>query len=116
MTGFELIAALLTLTAFFSYFNFRWLKLPTTIGVMLMALFASMSVMALQPLGFSLRGPVSEILEGVRFDKTLMQGMLSFLLFAGALHIDLNDLMREKVPVLVLATVGVFFSILITGI
>lgn len=116
MTGFELIAALLTLTAFFSYFNFRWLKLPTTIGIMLMALFASMAVMALQPLGFSFRGPVSEILEGVRFDKTLMQGMLSFLLFAGALHIDLNDLMREKVPVLVLATVGVFFSILITGI
>lgn len=115
MTGMELIALLLTLTALFSYFNFRWIRLPATIGIMLMALFCSLAVIALRALGLPCERPVADILARVHFDRTFMQGMLSFLLFAGALHVDLDHLVREKVPVLILATVGVFTSTLMVG-
>ena len=87
MSVFQIIAVLLTLTALFSYLNYRFIRLPTTIGAMLIAL---------QHLGFS-NGPMAaRVLQSVDFGQTLLQGMLSFLLFAGALHINLNDLAIEK--------------------
>jgi len=116
VTGFELVALLLTLTALFSYFNFRWLKLPTTIGIMLIGLIISLCLIGLQGLGLGLGLTVAKILEGVHFDRALMQGMLSFLLFAGALHIDLNDLIHERAAILVLSTAGVFISTTLAGI
>src|SRR3954466_5943210 len=92
MTVFQLIAMVLTITALFSYVNFRFIKLPTTIGVMLIALLFSLAVIACTHFGIGLgmREQVRRVLEQIDFDQTLMQGMLSFMLFAGALHLNLN--------------------------
>lgn len=115
MTGFQIIALLITLTALFSYLNYRYLKLPTTIGVMLMALAVSLGLIGLGRLGIGLEKTAAGILQGVQFDRALMQGMLSFLLFAGALHIDLGNLAEEKFAILALATIGVVLSTIVTG-
>ena len=85
---FQIIAVLLTLTALFTCF----IRLPTTFGVMLIALIASLALIALQHFGFSIGPMAARVLQSVDFGQTLLQGMLSFLLFAGALHINLNDL------------------------
>jgi CPA1 family monovalent cation:H+ antiporter len=96
MSGFQIIAVLIVATALFSYANFRYLRLPTTIGVMLIALLVSICLIALGKLGLGFQQNAQAILRSVNFDQTMMQGMLSFLLFAGALHINLNDLTQQK--------------------
>ena len=83
----QIIALLITLTAGFSYVNHRWLKLPTVIGVMVIALGLSLGLIALDAAGLPLKAHASDLLRVLDFDKALMQVMLSFLLFAGALHI-----------------------------
>jgi CPA1 family monovalent cation:H+ antiporter len=116
MTAFQIIAILITLTALFSYFNHRFIKLPTTIGVMLIALVASLVLIGLAALGLpGIRESATRIVASIEFDETLMQGMLSFLLFAGALHINLNDLADNKWPIAVLSIGGVVLSTLIFG-
>jgi CPA1 family monovalent cation:H+ antiporter len=116
MTVFQIIALLVTLTALFSYLNFRWLKLPTTIGVMLIALLASLGLIGLRSLGLHFERIATNVLQGVQFDQALMQGMLSILLFAGSLHINLDDLLREKGPIAMLSTFGVFVSTFFIGV
>lgn len=116
METLNLAAILITLTALFSYINHRFIGLPTTIGVMLIALLLSLSLILIGELGIAQFDDVAErLLLGVDFDTTLMQGMLSFLLFAGALHVNLADLKQQKWVVTVLATVGVMLSTLIVG-
>jgi CPA1 family monovalent cation:H+ antiporter len=117
MTAFEISAIVLTATALFSYANFRFLKLPTTIGVMLIALAVSLLFIAAAHFGMGgdLQKSVRQLLEQIDFDQTLMQGMLSFLLFAGALHLDLTDLGQEKTVISVLATAGVVISTFVIG-
>jgi Na+:H+ antiporter len=89
MTLLTIVAVLLTLTAVFSYVNHRWLGWPTTIGVMAIALAVSLVVLGLDKLGVSTpRGQEHLLLSHIDFSMVLMQGMLSFLLFAGALHVD----------------------------
>jgi CPA1 family monovalent cation:H+ antiporter len=90
MNVFQIMALVITVTALFSYVNFRWFRLPTTIGVMLIALLASLCLIVLEGLGLGLQEEAANVLRAVNFDDTMMQGMLSFLLFAGALHINLN--------------------------
>jgi len=87
---FQIIALLITLTALFSYVNFRFIKLPTTVGVMLIALLASLGLIGVGQFNPQLQEIAAKWLQSLAFDQALMQGMLSFLLFAGALHIDLN--------------------------
>ncbi|HWA11232.1 MAG TPA: sodium:proton antiporter [Opitutaceae bacterium] len=117
MSIFQIAAPLLSITALFSYVNFRFFRLPTTIGVMLIALVVSVAVGGATHFGFGedLRGHVRHVLERIDFDETLMQGMLSFMLFAGALHLDLGDLMEQKLVVAVLATAGVLLSTFVVG-
>lgn len=115
MTLFQLIAALLTLSALFSYLNYRYLRLPTTIGLMLIALLASLGLLALAPLGTGLEAQVATMLSGIAFDEALLHGMLSFLLFAGALHVDLDDLTAQKGLIGLLATAGVLGATLLAG-
>lgn len=91
----NIVAILLTLTAAFSYLNHRYLKWPMTIGVMAIALAVSLAVIGLDRLGFATpHGQEHALLTSIDFSEVLMQGMLSFLLFAGALHVDLNQLRR----------------------
>ena len=90
MTAFQIIALLITLTALFSYLNHRWIKLPATIGVMLIALLVSLGLIASRLFTPAFEQEAAQFLKQVDFDDTLMQGMLCFLLFARALHIYLN--------------------------
>lgn len=104
-------AILITLAALFSYLNHRFLKIPTTIGIMLISLLMSLGLLLLHVLGFSQLGQHAErMVRGIDFYETLMEGMLSFLLFAGALHVNLDDLRKQKWVILTLATLGVLFS------
>ncbi|MFA6954380.1 MAG: sodium:proton antiporter [Thermoanaerobaculia bacterium] len=109
----QIIALLLTLAAAFSYVNHRFVKLPVTIGVMLIALVMSLALIVLGKLGADVTSQAEAVLSGIDFDDTLLQGFLSFLLFAGALHIDLSDLSKQKGIVTILATVGLLISTLV---
>ena len=112
----DTIALLLTLAALFSYLNERFLHLPTTIGIMLISLVLSFAMLVAGKLGLPvLQVEARHFLQGIDFHHALMQGMLSFLLFAGALHVNLNDLAKQKGIVIVLATIGVLVSTLIVG-
>ncbi|MCZ6781544.1 MAG: cation:proton antiporter, partial [Nitrospirae bacterium] len=115
MDLFNILAILLTLTALFSYLNHRYIGLPVTIGVMLIALSMSLLLNLLGSFGLDLEEQVERMLREVDFDKTLLHGMLSFLLFAGALHINLNDLAERKWSISLLATVGTLLSTFIVG-
>ncbi len=116
MDALDLAALLLTLAAIFSYINFRFLKLPTTIGIMLIAMLISVSLVVLGHCGFeSIQNKATVVLEGIDFNKALMHGMLSFLLFSGALHVNLEDLGQHKWIISILATFGVVISTFIVG-
>lgn len=110
------IAILLTLSAIFSYLNYRFIKLPTTIGIMLISLLLSLLLLISGEFGvFDVFQEVSVLIKSIDFHTALINGMLSFLLFAGALHINLNDLSKQKWVILVLATFGVVSSTFIIG-
>jgi CPA1 family monovalent cation:H+ antiporter len=111
----DLAAILISLAALFSYLNFRYLRLPTTIGVMLFALLLSLVLIALGSIEPSIAQYAEQLLSQVDFDETLLLGMLSFLLFAGALHVNINDLARQRWIILTLACGGVIVSTLIVG-
>ena len=113
----EFPALILVCVSIFGFVNHRYLKLPLTVGLVIIALVTGLGVMFLDIILPSVG--VSETLKTwlneIDFNTTLMNGMLSFLLFAGALHVDLNSLMKAKIHVSVLATVGVMISTLING-
>jgi CPA1 family monovalent cation:H+ antiporter len=115
MNLFEIIAVLITLSALFSWINVRFLRLPTAIGLMLMALV--MSLLLLSPLPFSdgVEQDVQRMLDSIDFDATVLHGMLSFLLFAGALHVKLSDLAEQKWVIGLLASAGTILSTFIIG-
>jgi CPA1 family monovalent cation:H+ antiporter len=115
MSLFETIAVLITLSALFSYINFRYFKLPSTIGIMLIALLGSAFLILLSSFGYHLDDYAQSLLETIDFDETLLHGMLAFLLFAGALHINLNDLAGQKYVIGWLASIGVVVSTGLVG-
>jgi monovalent cation:H+ antiporter, CPA1 family len=115
MSVFQIVAILISLTALFSYLNYRFIKLPATIGVMLIALLASLALIAAGVFEPRIRETAEDLLKQIDFDQALMQGMLSFLLFAGALHIDLTDLREQKGVIATLAIVGVVISLFVFG-
>jgi len=115
MDLFTVLAILITLTALFSYVNYRFIGLPTTIGVMLIALLMSLALVVLDAFGIPLRGQADALLHSIDFDEALLQGMLSFLLFAGALHVNINDLAARKWTIGLLSTVGVLISTFLIG-
>ncbi|MDD2732914.1 MAG: sodium:proton antiporter [Desulfuromonadaceae bacterium] len=116
MSFFEITAILMVLTALFSYVNYRVLHMPTTIGVMFIALAASLCIVLLSWAGVEIgQHHVARVLEAIDFNKTLLHGILSFLLFAGAMHIKLDDLTSQKWVISILATVGVIASTFIVG-
>jgi CPA1 family monovalent cation:H+ antiporter len=109
-------ALLITLAALFSYLNHRFVRLPNTIGIMIISLLLSLAILVTGKLGSDyLVFHAAKLLSGIDFYETLMHGMLSFLLFAGALHVNLNDLSQQKGIISVLATFGVVASTFIIG-
>jgi len=115
MSLFELTATLLTLVALFSYLNERYIRLPSAIGLILFALLMSLGLIALGKLGWGMEDQARSLLGSIDFSKTLLHGMLSFLLFAGALHVNLEDLKQQKWFIISLATAGVLISTAIVG-
>ncbi len=113
----DIAALLVTLTALFSYLNHLVFRLPTTIGVMLISLLLSVVLVSLGELGYiAIEGQAEALVRSIDFNEVLMHGMLSFLLFAGAMHIDLEALASYKWPILTLATLGVVVSTFIIGV
>ena len=116
-TPLDIPAILLILATIFGAINYKFVKLPHTIGLMIVALVASLSLIALDlafpSLGMSIL--VNEFLGNIDFNVTLMQGMLSFLLFAGALHVDLDQLLENKWTILTFASIGVIVSSFVIG-
>ncbi|MDH3237266.1 MAG: sodium:proton antiporter [Deltaproteobacteria bacterium] len=113
---FEIAAVLIVLTALFSYVNYRTIGLPTTIGVMVISMLVSLGIAGMGMFGLgAVQRQSAEILGGIDFNKALLHGMLSFLLFAGALHIKLEELSGQKWVVALLATAGVMASTFLVG-
>ncbi len=114
---FEIAALLLVLSAGLSWVNRAYLKLPHTIGLLVMALFASFILMAMEAFfpSIGLTDTMQSALGQIDFNETLMKGMLGFLLFAGALHVDLNKLKDAKWAIGSMATFGVVLSTFIVG-
>lgn len=112
----DIAAVGLVVTALLAYLNHRFLKLPMTIGVMSIALLLSIALIGLDRLGFrSLLEYQANALRSIDFSKLLMQGMLSLLLFAGALHVDLKGLRAFRWQIGLLAFLGTTVSTFLIG-
>ncbi|HZX28045.1 MAG TPA: sodium:proton antiporter [Telluria sp.] len=112
----EITAICLTLTAFMAYLNHRFVGLPPTVGVMGIAMLLSLALFGLDTLGFSaLHDQVRALVGAIDFTGVLMQGMLSILLFAGALHVDLSELRAHRRAIAALAMAGTLASTLLIG-
>jgi CPA1 family monovalent cation:H+ antiporter len=116
MTVFQAIAILVVLTSLFSFFNFKYLKLPKTIGLMLLSLIVSIAAAALTGLGVDFVGTATQTIAKIDFSEAVLNVVLCFLLFAGALHIDLDAFMQERLAIAALSTLGVFISTVVVGI
>lgn len=114
---FDLLALLLVLAALFGYFNHRFLRLPLTVGLLLLALLSAVVVIAigavLPHLGLKLA--IRSLLASVNFPVALLNGFLSFLLFAGALEVDFAELFARKWTILALAVFGTVLSTALIG-
>lgn len=118
MELFNIIAVLLTLSAAFGYLNHRFIRLPVTIGTMLISIAVSVGIVVLGhsgKLGLGIEEQWLGLVRSIDFDETLLVGMLGFLLFAGALEVDLNELLTRKWEVLLLATAGTALSAALIG-
>ena len=113
---YEIITFLVVLTAAFSYINVRFIKLPTTIGIMLISLICSILIIWLGKYFPSVSSRITLLIDSVDFETILMRAMLSFLLFSGAIHIDFQRLRKEIVPIITYATIGVVISTAFIGI
>ncbi|MEO7251671.1 MAG: cation:proton antiporter, partial [Arenimonas sp.] len=113
---FEIAVACLVITSLLAYVNERFIGLPTTVGVMAIALLLSLALIGLDHFGFgSLHDYESRLLASIDFSRVLMQGMLSVLLFAGALHVDLSQLRDYRWQVALLAVAGTALSTALVG-
>lgn len=110
MTSLQTLAVLLTVTAVASYLNHRWLRLPASVLLMAFGLVGTSSLIALRHFGLTDFAPVVALMHGIDFGPLLLHGLLAFLLFAGALHVDMGALRRQALPVTLLATGGVLLS------
>ena len=115
MELFNIIAILITLSALFGYINHRFIRLPTTIGLMLISIVMSLALIVLGHLGLGIERKWMTVMERIDFNETLMVGMLSFLLFAGALHVNAGELLKQKWNVGIFATFGVVVSTVLVG-
>ena len=117
ISAFDAAAILIVLAAALGYLNYRWLRLPSTVGLTVMGAVASLIVIGIDRLvpTSTLAEQLSAFLQNIDFHRTLMQGMLSFLLFAGALHVDWTAMRKGRLPILVFSTVGVLLSTIIVG-
>ncbi len=115
MNLLELSALLLLLASFFSIINLRLLKLPHTIGLMVLAIVLSLSVFLLGMLDRDFLNFATSLTKEIDFSVLLIDVMLPFLLFAGAISVNVHELLRDKLTIILLAGVGVLFSTFAVG-
>jgi CPA1 family monovalent cation:H+ antiporter len=108
-------SVLIVLASFFSYLNLRYLKLPSTIGIMIIAMISSIVLVITGHLFPDTFTHFSTLLRDVDFTEVLMGAMLNFLLFAGAIHINLKDLREQRGPIVIFSTVSVVISTFVVG-
>lgn len=118
LSPFQAAAILIVLSATLGWFNHRFFKLPGTVAMTLMGAIASIAVIAVDAVlpASRVSETVGRLLEDIDFHETLMNGMLSFLLFAGALHVDIEHLRKGRWQIAILSTIGVVVSTLIVGV
>ncbi|MCY1666580.1 cation:proton antiporter [Rhizobium sp. SL86] len=117
LSPLELISILLTLTAIFGWVNERFFKLPETIGVLIMGLLASILLLVVELVfhEVALYEDLARVVRQVDFQRTVLDGMLAFLLFAGALHVDFSALRDRAWVVAAMASLGVVLSTLLVA-
>jgi monovalent cation:H+ antiporter, CPA1 family len=117
-SAFDLIAVLLVLTAVFGWLNHVVIRLPHTIGLLVMALGASLVLIGIEVAlpDVALYESLTAMLRQIDFRETVLNGMLAFLLFAGALHVDLGILRERAWTVGLIATLGVVISTAVVGV
>ncbi len=109
-------SVLIVLASLFAYINHRFLKLPSTIGIMLIAIIASLVIRFIGAKSFPETSlSLFNLIKEFDFTAVLMGAMLNFLLFAGAIHIKFSDLKNQAMPVILFSTVGVIISTFIVG-
>lgn len=115
MNFFSMVSTLIVLAAVSSYVNYRYIKLPTTIGVMLVALVGSLALILAGSYAEGFREHAMALVARIDFSQVVLHGMLAFLLFAGAIHVKLEDLGREWLTISSLAIFGTLASTFIVG-
>jgi len=117
MTILQIASLLIVLAALFGSINYFVLKLPQPIGILIVALLASIATMALDMVvpGLGIADTLRRLVLGIDFSDALLEGMLGLLLFAGALHVKLESLREQAWTVLLMATMGVALSVAVVG-
>lgn len=117
MTLLQIASLLLVLAAAFGTLNYLFLKLPSSIGILIVALLASLGVMGVDLVApqLGMADQVRSVVKSIDFSQALLEGMLGLLLFAGALHVKLADLRGEWRVVALMATLGVGLSTVVAG-
>ena len=110
MDIYNIFSALIVLTAAFSYINQRFIKLPATIGIMIISLLTSLAMVILGSFYPGLLNHTANVVRSIDFETILMRVMLSFLLFAGAFHVNIQKLKKEIIPIVSFSTIGVLIS------
>ena len=116
MDYYTIITVLIVLSAFFGYINVRFLKLPITIGLMVITIVFTLIIIIIGQFDDTLLLQEKTFIENIDFKTVLFDIMLSFLLFAGALHTNFEQLKIQRRPVFVFATLGVIVSTFLVGI
>lgn len=115
MSVFNIITILIILSAVFAFINTKFLKLPFTIGLMIIAIIFTVGITILGSFNDYILDEAKMLIASVDFETALLDIMLSFLLFAGALHTKLDSLKRQKGPIALFATIGVVLSTFLIG-
>jgi CPA1 family monovalent cation:H+ antiporter len=115
MEFFHLFSILIVVSACFAYINFKILKFPSTIGLMVVSTLFSLIILALGFFFPSIKDFVTIRLSHINFSDLLLEGMLSFMLFAGAIHIKYHDLKSERLSIILFSTISVVVSTFIVG-
>lgn len=118
MTLLQTIALLIVLAGAFGSVNYFVFRLPSSIGIMLVALLSALGVLAIDALfpGLKVTDEIRGLVRDLHFSTALLEGMLGLLLFAGALHVNLSDLRKEAWVVALMATMGVALSTVVAGV
>jgi len=116
MQLYDALAFLTVLAAVFGYINYRFIRLPDTIGIMLISLVASLAIIAIGYIQPTVFIEITTFIRSIDFYTVVVRMMLGFLLFAAAIHVDASELRRLRVPIFTFSTISVLLSTVLIGI